>query len=95
MYTRNDLVKNFPSSFSRAALENHFSSEYVRVIGCRPELALIQYIAKNFRILWQSLKNKDRVLTSTRGVNFLSVKLPVNVNVNVYIIMYMYIYMYM
>jgi hypothetical protein len=32
VFTRGDLVKNFPTSFSRAALEAHFSSEYVKVI---------------------------------------------------------------
>jgi len=48
VYTRGDLVKTFPTSFSRAALEDHFSSEYVKMIGCGPDLALIQYIAKQF-----------------------------------------------
>ena len=77
VYTRGDLLKNFPTSFSRAALEDHFSSEYVKVIGCQPELALIQSIARQFRTLWKVLKNKDRVLTTPRGQAFLSLKLPV------------------
>ncbi len=46
-----DLVKNFPTIFSRTALEAHFSSEYVKVIGCSPELGLLQTLAINFRKL--------------------------------------------
>ena len=79
VFTRGDLVKNFPTSFSRGALEAHFSSEYVKVIGCNPDLCLIQSLAKNFRALWQILKKKECVLTSPRGQAFLSVKLPVPV----------------
>ena len=79
VFTRGDLVKNFPTSFSRAALEAHFSSEYVKVIGCSPNLGVIQSLAKHFRALWQILKKKESILTSARGQAFLSVKLPVPV----------------
>jgi hypothetical protein len=41
VFTRGDLVINFPTSFSRAALEAHFSSEYVKVFGCSPNPVLI------------------------------------------------------
>ncbi len=72
-------MKNFPTSFSRPALEAHFSSEYVKLIGCNPDLVLIQSLAINFRKLWQILKNKERVHTTPREQAFLSVKLPVPV----------------
>jgi hypothetical protein len=44
-----DLVKNFPTIFSRAVLEAHFSSEYVKVIGCRPQVSfkLLRFIFAN------------------------------------------------
>jgi len=77
VFTRGDLVKNFPTSFSKAALAAHFSSEYVKVIGCSPDNGLIQSLAIHFRKLWQILKKKEKVLTSPRGQAFLSVKLPV------------------
>jgi len=77
VYTRGDLVKNFPKQFSKAALVSHFSSEYVKVIGCSPDFALMQSLAIHFRKLWQSLKKKDCVLSSARRKAFLSVILPV------------------
>jgi hypothetical protein len=77
VYTRGDLVKNFPTRFSKAELEGHFSSEYVKVIGVKPDLVLIQSLAIHFRNLWLSLRRKDAVFSSPRGKAFLSVKLPV------------------
>jgi hypothetical protein len=41
VFIRGDLVINFPASFSRAALEAHFSSKYVKVFGCSPDPVLI------------------------------------------------------
>ncbi len=75
---RGDLEK-LPTNFSKAALEAHFSSEYVKVVGCSPDLVLIQNLAIYFRKLWQMLKKKKMVLTTPRGRAFLSVKLPVPV----------------
>jgi hypothetical protein len=81
VYTRGDLVKNFPAAFQ--GLEDHFSSEYAKVTGCQPDRVIIQSLANNnFRKLWQILRKKDNVLTSPRGQAFLSVKLPVPVAEN-------------
>jgi hypothetical protein len=42
-------------------LEAHFSSEYVKLIECNPDLVLIQSLAINFRKLWQILKKTKNV----------------------------------
>ncbi len=49
------------------------------MVGCSPDLGLIQTFAIHFCKLWQILKNKERVLTTLRGQAFLSIKLPVSV----------------
>ena len=49
------------------------------MVGCSPDLGLIQTLAIHFCKLWQILKNKERVLTTLRGQAFLSIKLPVSV----------------
>ncbi len=49
------------------------------MVGCSPDLGLIQTLAIHFCKLWQILKNKERVLTILRGQAFLSIKLPVSV----------------
>ena len=74
-----DLVKNFSTIFSRTALEGHFSGEYVKVIGCSPDLGLLQTLAIHFRKLWHILKNKECILITPRGQAFLSIKLHVSV----------------
>jgi len=66
---------------STSARDYFFKQEvtYVKVIGCSPNLGVIQSLAKHFRALWQILKKKESILTSARGQAFLSVKLPVPV----------------
>ncbi len=57
VYTRGDLMKNFPTSFSRAAFEAHFSCEYVKVTGYQPDPIIIE-----------SLANKVLMLRVQRGI---------------------------
>jgi hypothetical protein len=75
--TLSDLVKNFPTNFSRAKFLIALLSEYVKVIGCSPDLELIQSLTNNLRKLCRSLKRQDAALSSALGKAFLSVKLPV------------------
>jgi hypothetical protein len=63
VFTRGDLVKNLPTCFSRATLEAHFSSEYVKVVGCNPDL---------LRKLWQIIKNKEMgIIVNIRSIECL------------------------
>jgi len=39
---RADLVKNFPPNFTNVALENHFCSEYFKVVGYHAEAVVIE-----------------------------------------------------
>ena len=75
--TRADLVKNFPSSYTYAALLKHFSSEYFKIAGYHAEAVVIGTLASTFRTLWKVLKNKGTVYSSPRGKKWLETELTI------------------
>jgi hypothetical protein len=51
----------------------------MKVVGCSPDLVLIQSLAIHFRKPWQILRNRKCVLTTPRCQALLSINLPVSV----------------
>ena len=72
---REDLVNNFPVSFTTAALQSHFSSEHFKVVGHHAEAAVIATLVKTFKIMWKVVRNKANVYSKARGKEWLRTKL--------------------
>lgn len=68
-------MQNFPTSFSYAALKEHFSSEFVQVVGHNAEKKDIHNLANTFCQLWKVLKNRELVFTRPQGKKWLEKRL--------------------
>jgi len=75
--TRADLMNNFPSSFTWAALQSHFSSEYFKVVGHHAEAVVIATLVKKFKPLWKVLRNKKSFYSMASGKKWLETELTI------------------
>ena len=57
-FYRKDLVKKFPNNFSFIGLQNHFTSEYQKVVGTSPPKLVVKHLAQTFSTVWKKVKNK-------------------------------------
>ena len=73
---RRDIVNTFPKSFSFTALKDHFSREYLSVVGCHVDGKCLKYLVESFILMWKATKNREKVFSTPRGNAWLEKKLP-------------------
>ena len=56
-FYRKDLVKKFPNNFSFIGLQNHFTSEYQKVVGTSPPKLVVKHLAQTFSTVGNKVKN--------------------------------------
>ena len=76
LFKRRDLVKSFPTSFSFSALKDHFSCEYLSVVGCHVDEKCLKYLVELFMLMWKAIKNREKVFSTPRGNAWLEKKCP-------------------
>jgi len=74
---RADLVQNFPVKFNHAALQNHFASEYFKLVGYHAEAEVISTLARTFCVIWKVLRKKDFFFSTAKGQQWLQTELMI------------------
>jgi hypothetical protein len=82
VYTRSDLIKNFPTRFSQSEIIRHFHSEYVKLVGCPAPSRCIETAAKTFVTEWKKYRNKELFMNSSSCKRWLEKELIMPDNVD-------------
>ena len=76
LFKRRDLVKSFPTSFAFSALKDHFSREYLSVVGCHANEKCLKYLVGSFMLMWKATKKREKDFSTHHGNDWLEKKLP-------------------
>ena len=74
-FSRKDLLKTFPTRFSKSELRNHFAREYENLLGSPPASSCLETITRTFMEEWKKSRKKETFFSSARGQNWLEKKL--------------------
>jgi hypothetical protein len=72
------LVTNWPSKHNSAALQIHFTQEYLNIVGSNPSPACLKVLVETFARTIRVLKGKN-VFRCEQGKSWLETDLPVAV----------------